>query len=93
MRTFEVRNQHFDRLFKAKDAPLERPRFTHAPASLATVLKDVGFAKSLSEARRMVQQGGVQLDGRKAEDANRELAPGRYVVKYGKLKFADVVIG
>ncbi|OGT92622.1 MAG: tyrosine--tRNA ligase [Gemmatimonadetes bacterium GWC2_71_9] len=84
---------HFDRLFKAKDAPLERPRFTHAPASLATVLKDVGFAKSLSEARRMVQQGGVQLDGRKAEDANRELAPGRYVVKYGKLKFADVVIG
>lgn len=84
---------HFDRLFKAKEAPLERPRFTHAPAPLVVVLKDIGFAKSLGEARRMVRQGGVQLDGSKAEDANRELAPGSYVVRYGKLKFADVVIG
>jgi tyrosyl-tRNA synthetase len=85
--------EHFDRLFKAKEAPLERPRFTHAPAALAVVLKDIGFAKSLGEARRMVRQGGVQLDGSKAEDANRELAPGSYLVRYGKLKFADVVIG
>ena len=83
---------HFDRLFKAKQAPTERPAFTHAPASLAVVLKDIGFAKSLGEARRMAAQGGLQVDGVKAEDGNRELAAGRYVIKYGKLKFADVVI-
>ncbi len=83
---------HFDRLFKAKEAPAERPAFTHAPASLAMVLKDIGFAKSLGEARRMATQGGVQLDGAKVEDGNRELGPGKYVVKYGKLKFADLVI-
>ncbi len=83
---------HFDRLFKAKEAPAERPSFTHGPAPLAAVLKDIGFAKSLGEARRMAAQGGVQLDGSKVEDANRELTPGTYVVKYGKLKFADVLI-
>jgi len=84
--------QHFDRLFKTKQAPTERPSFTHAPASLAVVLKDIGFAKSLGEARRMAAQGGVQLDGQKVADGNRELPPGSYVVKYGKLKFADVEI-
>ncbi len=83
---------HFDRLFKAKEAPAERPSFTHAPAPLASVLKDIGFAKSLGEARRMASQGGVQVDGAKVADGNREMEPGRYVVKYGKLKFADVEI-
>ncbi len=83
---------HFDRLFKAKEAPAERPAFTHAPASLAQVLKDIGFAASLGEARRMAAQGGVQLDGAKVADGNRKLEPGTYVVKYGKLKFADVTI-
>jgi tyrosyl-tRNA synthetase len=83
---------HFDRLFKSKEAPAERPAFTHAAASLAQVLKDIGFAGSLGEARRMAAQGGVQLDGVKVEDANRVLDPGAYVVRYGKLKFADVSI-
>ena len=84
---------HFDRLFKTKAAPHERPRFTHAPASLAVVLRDIGFAKSLGEARRMAAQGGVQVDGVKAEGADTDLARGAHVVKYGKLKYADVVIG
>ncbi len=83
---------HFDRLFKSKAAPETRPGFTHAPASLAQVLKDIGFAASLGEARRMATQGGVQLDGRKIADANQALAAGSYVVKYGKLKFADLTI-
>jgi tyrosyl-tRNA synthetase len=83
---------HFDKLFKAKEAPTERPAFTHAPARLTAVLKDIGFAKSASEARRMITQGGVQLDGAKADDPDAGLGAGTYVVKYGKLKFADVTI-
>jgi len=84
---------HFDRLFREKEAPAERPRFAHAPATLAVVLRDIGFAKSLGEARRMAAQGGVQVDGVKAGAADEPLAPGAHVVKYGKLKFADIVIG
>jgi len=84
---------HFDRLFKAKEAPAERPLFHHAPAPLAVVLKDVGFAKSLGEARRMATQGGVHVDGVKVDDANAELGPGLHLLRFGKLKFADVDVG
>ena len=40
----------------------------------------------------MVTQGGVQLDGAKAGDPDQVLAPGSYLLKYGKLKFADLTI-
>ena len=83
---------HFDKLFKSKEAPTERPAFTHPSAKLTVVLRDVGFARSASEARRMIQQGGVQVDGAKTTDPDGELARGRYVLEYGKLKFADVTI-
>ena len=83
---------HFDQLFRKKEAPAERPAFTHAPGKLAAILKDIGFAKSASEARRMIEQGGVQLDGTKAGDADASLAAGTYVLKYGKLKFADLTV-
>jgi tyrosyl-tRNA synthetase len=56
------------------------------------VLRDIGFAKSLGEARRMCAQGGVQVDGAKAESADGALAAGEHMVKYGKLKYADVVM-
>ena len=84
--------EHFDQLFKKKEAPTERPSFAHVPAKLTAVLKDIGFARSAAEARRMIEQGGVQLDGMKAGDVDAVLSPGAYVVKYGKLKFADVEI-
>jgi tyrosyl-tRNA synthetase len=83
---------HFDQLFKKKEAPTERPSFSHPPARLTTVLKDIGFAKSAAEARRMIEQGGVQLDGTKADDPDAVLSPGKYLVKYGKLKFGDVEV-
>jgi len=83
---------HFDTLFKAKEAPADRPAFRHPPGKLAGVLKDIGFAKSVSEARRMVTQGGVQLGGTKVENPDHEVVAGTYLVKYGKLKFADLTI-
>jgi len=83
---------HFDTLFKAKEAPADRPRFQHAAAPLAVVLRDIGFAKSLGDARRMTAQGGVQVDGAKATDADAELAAGTHLVRFGKLRFADVDI-
>lgn len=85
-------SEHFDQLFRKKEAPTERPALRHAGGKLAAILKDIGFAKSASEARRMIEQGGVQLDGEKATDPDRVLERGTYVVKYGKLKFADLTI-
>jgi tyrosyl-tRNA synthetase len=83
---------HFDALFKQKEIPTDRPAHHHAAGKLTAILKDIGFAKSASEARRMIAQGGVQVDGAKVEDPDRALARGTYVVRYGKLKFADLVV-
>ena len=83
---------HFDKVFKSKEVPVERPSFTHAPGKLATILKDIGFAKSVSEARRMIEQDGVQIDGAKVATADATLTPGAYVLRYGKLKFASLFV-
>jgi len=83
---------HFDRLFKSKQAPAEVPRLQFTPgSSLAQIIKEIGFAASTSEARRVATQGGVSLDGVKVEDANRPLEPGEHDLKYGKLKFARLI--
>lgn len=83
---------HFDRLFKAKQAPAEVPAFDYTPGtSLAQIIKEIGFAPSSSEARRLAAQGGVQLDDVKVTDANVVPAPGEHRLKYGKLKFARLV--
>ena len=82
---------HFDTLFKKKEAPDERPAFKRPAGKLTAILKDIGFAKSASEARRMIEQGAVQLDGSRVEDGEALVSPGSYLVKYGKLKFADLI--
>ena len=83
---------HFDRLFKSKQAPAELPTLPFTPGStLAQVIKEIGFAGSTSEARRVAAQGGVLLDGVKVEDPNRKLEAGEHVLKFGKLKFAKLV--
>ena len=84
--------EHFDTLFKQKEIPEERPAFHRPAGKLTAILKDIGFAKSASEARRMITQGGVQVDGAKAEDPDLTLGRGTHVVRYGKLKYADVVV-
>jgi tyrosyl-tRNA synthetase len=52
-----------------------------------------GLVPSKSEARRLVSQGGVQVDGEKLVDPNgmMNFEPGRhYPMKIGKRKFAMI---
>jgi tyrosyl-tRNA synthetase len=48
---------------------------------------------SNGEARRLVAQGAVQIDERVERDAARRLGRGVYVVRAGRRRFAEVVIG
>jgi tyrosyl-tRNA synthetase len=53
----------------------------------------VGLAKSNGEARRLIEQGGVSLDGERLADAARELpapAGASYLLKVGKRHFVRV---
>ena len=58
------------------------------PRYLWSIMKDVGAASSASEARRLIQQGGVAVDRQRLSDVNHLLAPGRtYLIQVGKRRF------
>ena len=60
---------------------------------IIALLEKTGLLSSRNEARRFVQQGGVELDGRRHTDPNEkiELSDGKlYKVRIGKRKFATV---
>jgi tyrosyl-tRNA synthetase len=58
---------------------------------LPRLLKDSGLAASTSEAMRLIKQGGVRIDGEKAEDTALEIRPGQaHVIQVGKRKFMRV---
>jgi len=71
-------------------------RELHAPGgrvSLAQLLKETGLTKSTSEAIRLIRQGGVRVDGERAEDPNLELtAGGTLLLQVGKRRFLRVTV-
>lgn len=84
---------HFDRLFKDRQAP-DEVREVVVPAGTvhmpALLVDELGVA-SRSEARRMVQQGGVSADGEVVGeiDVDSSALDGR-VVRAGKKRFARI---
>jgi len=59
--------------------------------ALSRILKDAGLTASTSEAMRLIKQGGVRIDGEKAEDPAQEITPGQvHVFQVGKRKFMRV---
>lgn len=60
---------------------------------IANLLKNAGLVESTSEAFRMIQQGGVKIDGVKVEDRNLLISKGTItVIQVGKRKFAKVSV-
>ena len=60
--------------------------------SIAQVLKQTSLTASTSEATRMIEQGGVKIDGEKVSDKALKLVSGTYVLQVGKRKFARVTL-
>ena len=56
------------------------------------MLKQANLTPSTAEAYRMIEQGGVRVDGAKVSDRALKLAPGIYVLQVGKRKFARVTL-
>ena len=60
---------------------------------LANILKHAELTRSTSEARRMIRQGAVRVDGERIENEETTLfRGGTHVVQVGKRRFARVVI-
>ncbi len=85
----------FEARFKQGGVPDDMPEVKlAAPAGLpiAQVLKLAGLTPSTTEAARMIEQGGVKIDGEKIGDKVLKLTRGVYVVQVGKRKFARVTL-
>ena len=63
-----------------------------APLGIGALLKQAHLAPSSSEANRLIDGGGVRLDGAVVSDKGLKLGAGSYVVQVGKRKFARVSI-
>ena len=64
-----------------------------APMGIGALLKAAGLAPSTSEANRLIDGGGVRIDGAVVSDRGLKLEAGTCVVQVGKRKFAKVTLG
>lgn len=75
------------------DLPEVSVETENADLPIANLLKNAGLVESTSEAFRMIQQGGVKIDGAKVEDRNLLISKGTIaVIQVGKRKFAKVTV-
>jgi len=87
----------FEARFRHGELPEDMPEVTLQCADrampVAQMLKQSGLAASTTEALRLIEQGGVKLDGERLSDRSRSIARGETVVaQVGKRKFARIRI-
>jgi tyrosyl-tRNA synthetase len=85
----------FERVFQRREAPEDVVEYP-VPVSQVTVvdflefLRSRGLVKSGAEARRLLGQGAISVDGRRIDSADTRLSPGS-VVKVGKRRWVKLV--
>lgn len=91
--------REFASLYRGSEFPDEAPTIELTPtggvAELAWALKQANLAESTNAARRLIEQGGVELDGQRTTDPKTRLVPGRaHLVRVGSKtrRFARIVI-
>jgi len=97
----KIAHAEFDRRFRDKELPDDIPELTYpagAPEGgwmLPNLLKELKLVASTSDARRMIEQGGVKLDGAVVKEPKHMVSPkgALLLVQAGKLKFARVKRG
>ena len=87
--------ENFDKVFIRKEVPdeIEEVVLTNDGGQLTVfqLLVSIGAAKSNGEARRLVNQGGVMIDGAKVADPNTPVNPNApFILKVGKRKFYKI---
>ncbi len=70
----------------------DMPAVSVKSTNILDILVESGLAPSKSEARRLVEQGGVSIDGEKVLDANYILEKEEFVLQKGKKKIVKIVI-
>ncbi len=85
--------QHFDNIFINKDIPDDIPEYSlTSNALLIDILVDVNLVQSKGEARRLIKQNAIKIDGNPCLDMDYtvSLGSGELVVKVGKRRFLRI---
>lgn len=85
---------HFNLIHKQHEIPEDIPTFSigQQPRRLIDLLVVAGLATSTGEARRLIRQGGIKLNGEVVTNELLEILPTSYqVVKVGKRKFIKFI--
>lgn len=94
----QASHDEWTRIFSSRETPAEMEHFTISRDSgegttVLAALRGAELVASGGEARRMLKQGAVSVDGERVTDASHILgAGGPYVVKVGKRRFAQVTV-
>jgi tyrosyl-tRNA synthetase len=83
----------FEARFRHGELPEDIPEKSVAETHILKVLKEAGLVPSANEAARMIEQGGVRINGEKVGDRNLQLERGAtLVIQVGKRKAARVTV-
>jgi len=91
----EQAQAEFNAVFAAGGVPEDMPEFTcnFGEDSLPPVcLEAAGLVESRGEARRLIKQGALSIDGERWSDAAEPLPKGEHVAKLGKKRFARIIV-
>ncbi|MDP2208459.1 MAG: tyrosine--tRNA ligase [Bacteroidota bacterium] len=88
--------EEFDRIFVQKEIPDTIDEFvlesTEKEMNIIQILTDTKLATSKSDARRLVEQGGVSIDGNRITDVNQMIPlASNIIMKVGKRRFLKIV--
>ncbi|KPK84530.1 MAG: hypothetical protein AMJ81_05290 [Phycisphaerae bacterium SM23_33] len=91
----EAAAAEFDRVFAERQVPTDMPEIPVPAVSTGIVelIVSAGFAGSNSEARRLIRQKAVSIDGQKITDVDTrlELRPGQ-VLRVGRRRFGKIAL-
>lgn len=95
--TAEAEAAEFDRVFRDRQAP-EDADAVDVPCpggsiEIMDLLLAVGLAQSRREAKRLIQGGGVDIDGLRCDHIRTTVEPGEHLLKVGKHRFRKVRVG
>jgi tyrosyl-tRNA synthetase len=94
-RAGEAAKADFEAQFSRGEVPDDIPEFGLSPDEMTVylprVLKEAGLVESTSEARRLIKQGAISIDGKKVQSEEIEAQGPQVVLKVGKRRFLRVI--
>lgn len=92
----EKAHQEFERVFKAKGVPEKIKIYTIGKGQkvwIVQLLEKQNLVSSRSEARRLIKQGAVKIDGDRVSDENLKFSPkDNSIIQVGKRRFLKIKI-